>query len=1010
MRSPIQFNKTILATSIGLMLGTAVTPAIAQEADDTEVIQVRGIRGSLQESMSIKRESVGIVDAISAEDIGKFPDTNLAESLQRITGVSISRSNGEGKDVTVRGFGADKNMVTLNGRMMPAADANNGGGGNTRAFNFANLASESVRGVEVYKTGKANIATGGIGATINIITAKPLDGEGLRASVGVQAMMDTTNRTGDDVTPELSGIISYANDDSTWGVGLTFSQQTRHSGASQAKVNGWNTKEWLADDVENHKNIPIANGPNGENDLAWKNSRVHNAPAVGQLYSQPLDMRYFFEDNERVRTNAQLTLQFAPTENFTGTVDYTFAENDSKQNSADAVYWLNRTWDEVTFDTSEPVATTALITENLPGTKDHGNAQQTSHQVATLESIGLNLALHVNDDLELTLDVHSSEMESAPGNVGGIGAGFINSNIAAPIGLTQSHDYRHELPKVNTTFDDTRGNGNGIWDEGDFGTNYLRIGTAQQNTNIDQVKLDATYELDNGQFDMGVESRTIEMRQRNATSWNKQGDWGVANAGELPVGTLEPYDMLAEFSDFDATGINVQTFKGDAVSMAKWSAPLYDIPFALHPDAGDFHIVEEKTFSVYFQYALESEIGGMPTNLLAGVRYESTDVNSQSEQTVPLYIAWTDNNDSKIEYGDGARFVEEDASYNHVLPSLDIDLSITEDLKARMSFGQTIARAGYGKLRSSVGGIGTNGPALLNSTPKANASNPGLVPLLSTNFDVSLEYYFDDTSYVSVGYFDKRVSNFIGNAEEPLNHFGLRDSSAGPRAKAALAALGAEGLETDETSLFVMTVILDNPAVFPLGAAEYKIGLANNVNFVNDIAFDYDVIPNGDDPLFSFLTSRPVNNKDANLYGAEFAAQHFFGDTGFGLSANYTIVRGDVSYDNTAAPSISQFALTGLSDSANVVAMYENHGIQARIAYNWRDEYLANDGQNPKYVEALGQIDFSVSYDLSEELTVSFQGVNITEEDSRSHGRAYLQLNDLFDLGSRYQVGARYNF
>jgi TonB-dependent receptor len=148
MRTHKKFKLSLVAKSVTLLLGTAVVmPTYAQE-----IIEVRGIRSSMQESMSVKRESVGVVDAISAEDIGKFPDTNLAESLQRITGVSISRNNGEGAEVTVRGFGGDKNMITLNGRVMPAADAFANGQGTSRAFNFANLASESVRSVEVYKT------------------------------------------------------------------------------------------------------------------------------------------------------------------------------------------------------------------------------------------------------------------------------------------------------------------------------------------------------------------------------------------------------------------------------------------------------------------------------------------------------------------------------------------------------------------------------------------------------------------------------------------------------------------------------------------------------------------------------------------------------------------------------------------------------------------------------------------------------------------------------------------
>ena len=122
-------------------------------------IVVTGIRASLKSSLNIKKTGIGVIDAISAEDIGKFPDTNLAESLQRITGVSIDRSNGEGQFVTVRGFGPDYNLVLLNGRQMPASSLGGSSGAPaSRSFDFANLASEGIAGVEVYKSGRATLA------------------------------------------------------------------------------------------------------------------------------------------------------------------------------------------------------------------------------------------------------------------------------------------------------------------------------------------------------------------------------------------------------------------------------------------------------------------------------------------------------------------------------------------------------------------------------------------------------------------------------------------------------------------------------------------------------------------------------------------------------------------------------------------------------------------------------------------------------------------------------------
>lgn len=167
-----KFGFTTLSLAVVSALYGACAVAQESNEDNLEVIQVKGIRGALASAMDVKRSSTGVVDAISAEDIGKFPDTNLAESLQRITGVSIDRTNNEGNQVTVRGFGPSFNLVTLNNRQMPNSSALETAG-ISRSFNFRELAAESVSGVEVYKTGRANVSSGGIGATININTARP---------------------------------------------------------------------------------------------------------------------------------------------------------------------------------------------------------------------------------------------------------------------------------------------------------------------------------------------------------------------------------------------------------------------------------------------------------------------------------------------------------------------------------------------------------------------------------------------------------------------------------------------------------------------------------------------------------------------------------------------------------------------------------------------------------------------------------------------------------------------
>ena len=1026
MKSHNKFNKTLLAQSISLLLGvTVMSPLMAQEAapsDDTEVIQVRGIRSSMQESMSVKRESAGVVDAISAEDIGKFPDTNLAESLQRITGVSISRENGEGSQVTVRGFGADKNMITLNGRTMPAASAFAGNQGTSRAFDFANLASESIRAVEVYKTSKANIATGGIGATINIITAKPLSqGEGFKASVGAKAVSDTTNRTGSDITPEVSGIISFANDDATWGVGLTVSHQERDSGSTSFAQNDWRVAEW----------VPL--GEPGAIAMT-ETGTVTNAPAVGQLFAMPNNASYQITDTQRVRDNAQLTVQFAPSESFTATVDYTYARNNIANVLNSKNMWFNRTSDHVTFDTDQPVATAILISENVSGiktdangdpvldangnplrigTKDNNSDAQINEQTNTLKSLGINLEYQVTENFSLVLDAHDSSMESLPDAA--FGGSSLQMASATPIGFYQTLDFSTKLPGIDLVINDSeKGNNNGIADVGDVGSQVLRSYYSSQANDLTQIKLDGSYVFDEGRFDFGIETRSSEMNQHWSENYMGLGDWGVSNPRDVPAGLYEEFNIMAEFDDYDTSDSDQFGWRAKDASavyaIADWAAQEYGHDYSYNPNFSENHKVEEDTTAVYIQVALGAELGGMPVNFLAGVRYETTDSKSTSLVLVPTHINWLDNNDFNTTRADEATALSAKNSYDHILPSLDFDIALTDELKARASFSQTIARANYDQLRTAVTGLGTNGPTLTGGSPTGSASNPLLVPLHSSNFDLSAEYYFDDSSYVSLGFYDKRVKNFIGTEQVEENHFDLRDVTSGPRALAAKAALESRGFAVDETSLFVMTAILDNPAAYPGGADEYVSG----ISFGEKIAADYDVIPNSDDPQMMFLTSKPINNKDANIYGFEIAGQHFFGETGIGVAANYTTVNGDVGFDNTGSPSVSQFALTGLSDTANLVLMYENYGIQARLAYNWRDEYLAEtsrgSSRNPRYVEAYAQIDFNISYEINEQLTVSFEGLNLTGEDSRSHARSERQIWDLYDLGARYQLGARYTF
>ena len=1051
-----------------------INPVFAQEqaSEELEEVVVTGLRGSLKASMETKREAIGVVDAINAEDIGKFPDTNLSEALQRITGVSIDRRNGEGATVTARGFGPQFNMVTLNGRQMPAADTYGGGdaitggiGGNARSFNFANLAAESISAVEVYKTGRADIATGGIGASINVRTARPLDNDGLVMNVGAKAVSDTTNRVGEDLTPEISGIFSYATDNKMFGIGLSASYQKRDSGSSTATVNDWHIQAW-----------DTANGGLNANNTARAPLQVINGvttatfvnqPANGQLYGIPNDIRYAFSDSERERINTQATVQYAPVEGLTLTLDYTWARNLLTEDRGEQTIWLQRNgFDRLEFDTGNEVATPILLHEFTGASKDFGYEQQHREHKNDLNSVGFNASWDVADNFNLGFDFHDSRAGSHPddGLTGGSQTAFSLAGKVPSVGIganpgcgraqtgctnfwTQTFMFNGGLPVAARTlfptstaaYAGTGGNNDYSFGASSLGSQILRINYQEQNTDIKQSRIDGKFMFEGGSsFGFGVETRSMNMHQLNSNSNLTMGDWGVGDTGAVPdmVALLTPFSLTGAFDDFNPVGAPTGGWKGNANVLGLWaldhgyrnwteaSAP--DGQLRYNTGFNTDSTVSEDTQAVYAQLALKFDIGAMASNLVVGARYEQTDVSSINSQLVPTALLWQDDNDFQVVRPTVPTLVSDSGTYKNLLPNLDFDITLSEQLKARFSYSKTIARAGYGTLAAGQN-AGTPGGSSINGfLPTGNQNNPGILPLESDNLDISVEYYFSDTGYVSVGAFQKNVENFIGNSVETISLFGIRNQTGGPSAQSALTFLrsaqctvqnGGNACGVDDSALFTATAMLLNPGTFTDTTGTWTGGLASyNGSNAQHVAFatKYDILPTASDPLYTFNVNTPTNNKEAKIHGFELGGQYFFGDSGFGVLANYTIVRGDIGYDVTSDPNVNQFALTGLSDSANGVLMFEKFGLSARLAYNWRDEFLSSINQggfrNPIYVEAYDQIDLSVGYDINDHIAMSFEAINLTGEDVRWHGRSVNQLWRLEDQGARYAVGARYKF
>ena len=991
------FTRTPLAAGVAFALGvTATTPVVAQ--DDGEVIEevvTVGIRGSLQRSMDIKRGATGVVDAISAEDIGKFPDANLAESLQRVTGVSIDRQRGEGSQVTVRGFGPEYNLVTINGRQMPTHNGIN------RSFDFADLASEGVAGVQVYKTGRADVPSGGVGSTINISTPEPLKGEPT-ASLAAKTVFDTSTRTGDDVTPEFSGIYLDRFMDDTVGIAITASHQVRNNGVNTAFVNGWYTRP--GDDVL----------PDGTTQALVPNdaNQINRPTSPNENYSIPQSMAYNIAEYKTERTNAQLVLQWAPTENITTTVDYIRSEFDLERSYSDLSAWFTNTaaLSQTSSWTPDAISSPYIYTETLDnadfamGTGEDGSKNLN-------QSIGLNIEWWVNDRFSLELDYHDSSAESGANGPNGTNA-LISMASFNKVG--QSILTGYDMPVMVLDLNSGGETNRPLYRDDMILTGSV-FGNEAARMDLEQARLSGSFDdlfIEGSSIDFGVQF--TEVSNRSVSSNIQLDNWGgITEPGFISEALVRSSidGQFDELSGHDHPQLQTEYFTASLADLQALGEAAYAASgdtYAFVGDCGtgycastdwttDLRTTEETT-AVYLQWTWSGDIGSMPANLHVGVRYEETDVRSAALN--PLYdgSSWVGNplpgnelNITQAVDGDGnpiQSFTDVTGNYDVTLPNLDFDIEPWENIVLRASVSETITRPNYNDIK---GGLQPNSTQyFFNTRPQASAGNPNLVPIQSFNIDLSFEWYYADGSYLSVGYFEKDVDNFIGSGRTSEALFNIPNIVGGELWNRAIAEGG----------------LIPGP----------DVGAYIIQNYQSDPSVDGGTITSkpGDPPLIFDLTV-PVNQKTAKVDGVEINLQHAFGDSGFGFVVNATLASANIGYDNFNSLE-GQFALPGLSDSANFIGFYDGEDLQVRVAYNWRDKFLAGVGQgqgtltNPTNVDAYGQWDMNVTYYYNDNLTLYFSGLNLTNETAHVFGLTERQVLQAVQLGPRYDFGLRYNF
>ncbi|WP_159820938.1 TonB-dependent receptor [Colwellia sp. 20A7] len=965
----MNLNKSILSaaiiTAVSSFSATAEETA-EKQVKEIETIQVTGIRGSLVRSLFDKRSADSVVDGISAEDIGKFPDQNVAESLQRITGVTIDRGeSGEGQKISIRGFGPQFNNVLFNGRTMPTDN-------NARGFSFDLIAAELVSGADVYKTMKADVVEGGLGGTVNVHTARPFDFDGFKGAASAKVVQDTL---ADSSNPYVSGLISQ-NFDSDFGILASFAYQQRDSRMDQAGSLRFRPSNVLLGD--------------------------EGTAATEEQYWRPQTSFQKYELADRERLGATLVGQWQASDDLRITADVLYSAYSAQKESYEIGRWysdpqFNAVVDDngsvVEFDRSvKPYVAPGVHQlwedgNKLPTGQWNGINYKGLDRDSDTTMFGLNFDWDVSDTFNVEVDLHTSKADSRSPN---------NPYINLSVGTLESAQWEDTGNSFNWE-DDSEGY---IGDLNNYHTGNVYQVSEATDDDVTELRIDTQWELeDTGvltSISSGIHySDRTKSYDRGETPWTDVvvGFYGgyVANVPSdifydvAPSGgflsdhntggfidnwvSFDPDDVfdylvsdearqsashvgdqiMNNFANGDPTYANEA--EAQAAADAASAAKLANIEAGFAKYTGEYgpytpvHLpaksweVNEETLSAYVQASLEGE--NWSGNV--GLRYVTTDTTSYSANEVFIGMRLLPGQGAYAKESESGQISVGKGSYSQLLPSLNVKYDITEDIVTRFAYSKTLTRPSLSQLilGETISAVGTDSAVAgqVDWDLKATGQNPDLKPYISDNIDVAIEWYYAPESYIGATYFSKDLSDWI------------------------------------------VTETVD----------EERYDSIQEVNL-------------------TFQRTAPRNVESAEVSGIELAMLHNF-ESGFGIQLNYTMI------DTTAASSAgsdSRVSMTGLSDSSyNVIGFYENGAFQARVAYNWREGYTTCTScswGDPELIDDYGQVDASASYDVTETVSIFADVTNLLDEDPYKYAKYKNRTESITDTGVRYSVGVRASF